>query len=74
MRPHTHAVLHAHGYTGGLTSPLRSFARSVDRYYALLAAADETRRGALDGRGNLSQAALVDWIRYVLDTCLDQVT
>ncbi len=74
MRLHTHAVLHAHGYTGGLWSPLRGFARSVDRYCALLAAADETRRGALDGRGNLSQAALVDWIHYVLDTCLDQVT
>jgi len=31
-------------------SPLRGFARSVDRYYALLAAADEPRRGDLDGR------------------------
>src|SRR5262249_47759453 len=38
-----------------------------------LAAADEPRRGDLDGRGNLSEAALVDWIDYVLDTCLDQV-
>ena len=74
MRLHTHALLSALGYTGGLWSPLRGFARSADRYYALLAAADEPRRGALDGRGNLSQAALVDWIHYVLDLCLDQVT
>ena len=73
MRLHTHCVLHALGYTGGVWSPLRGFARTADRYYALLAAADEPRRGDLDGRGNLSEAALVDWIDYVLDVCLDQV-
>ena len=74
MRLHSHALLGALVCTGGLWSPLRGFARSVDRYYALQAAADEPRRGALDGRGNLSQAALVDWIEYVLDLCLDQVS
>ena len=73
MRLHTHAMLAALGYTGGLWSPLRGFARSTDRYYALLAAADEPRRGDLDGRGNLSQQALVDWIGYVLAVCQDQV-
>lgn len=73
MRLHTHTLLSALGYTGGLWSPLRGFARTVDRYQALLAAADEPRRGDLDGRGNLSEAALVEWIDYVLDTCLDQV-
>jgi Fic family protein len=73
VRLHTHLLLTALGYTGGLWSPLRGFARSVDRYYALLAAADEPRRGDLDGRGNLSEAALVAWIDYVLDVCLDQV-
>ena len=74
MRLHTHTLLHALGYTGGLWSPLRGFARTVDRYYACLAAADEPRRGDLDGRGNLSEAALVAWIDYVLDVCLDQVS
>lgn len=73
MRLHTHTWLSALGYTGGVWSPLRGFARTVERYYALLAAADEPRRGDLDGRGNLSEAALVDWIDYVLDVCLDQV-
>ena len=73
MRLHTHLLLSALGYTGGLWSPLRGFARSHDRYFALLAAADEPRRGDLDGRGNLSEAALIAWIDYVLDTCLDQV-
>lgn len=73
MRLHTHTLLSALGYTGGLWSPLRGFARSTERYYALLADADVPRRGDLDGRGNLSEQALVAWIDYVLDTCLDQV-
>jgi len=73
MRLHTHLLLHALGYTAGVWSPLRGFARSVDRYYALLDAADGPRKGDLDGRGNLSEGALVDWIQYVLDMCIDQV-
>lgn len=73
MRLHTHTLLAALGYTGGLWSPLRGFARSTERYYALLADADVPRRGDLDGRGNLSEQALVAWIDYVLDVCLDQV-
>jgi len=73
MRLHTHAVLGALGYTNGLWSPLRGFARSTERYYALLAEADLPRRGDLDGRGNLSEQALVAWIDYVLDVCIDQV-
>jgi Fic family protein len=73
MRLHTHLLLGALGYTGGLWSPLRGFARDTERYYALLADADVPRRGDLDGRGNLSEQALQAWIGYVLDTCLDQV-
>jgi len=73
MRLHTHALLSALGYTNGLWSPLRGFARATDRYYVLLAEADQPRRGDLDGRGNLSEHSLVAWIDYVLDVCLDQV-
>lgn len=36
---------------------------------ALLADADSLRRGDLDGRGNLSEQALIAWATYVLDTC-----
>jgi Fic family protein len=72
-RLHTHLVLYALGLTGGLWSPLRAFARAEERYKAYLQAADEHRRGDLDGRGNLSQAALMEWICFVLDTCIDQV-
>lgn len=74
MRLHTHTLLNALGYTGGLWSPLRGFARSTERYYALLADADSLRRGGLDGRGNLSEQALMAWIDYVLDVGLDQVS
>ena len=72
-RLHTHLLLHAMGLTAGLWSPLRGFARSEERYKALLQAAGEPRRGDLDGRGNLSQAALMEWISYTLDMCIDQI-
>jgi Fic family protein len=72
-RLHTHLLLHGWALTGGLWSPLRGFARTEARYKALLQAADEHRRGDLDGRGNLTQAGLVDWIDYTLDICIDQV-
>jgi Fic family protein len=71
-RLHTHLVLHGMGLTKGLWSPLRGFARTEQDYRALLQAGDEHRRGALDGRGNLSERALVDWIGYCLDTWIDQ--
>lgn len=72
-RLHTHLVLGQLGLTNGLWSPLRGFARSQETYYARLAAADEPRAGDLDGRGNLSEQALVHWMAYVLAQCLDQV-
>lgn len=71
MRLHTHALLAALGYSNGLWSPLRGFARSTERYCALLAAADLPRRDDLDGRGNLGEQALAAWIDYMLDVCLD---
>ena len=70
-RLHTHVLLHSWGLTNGLWSPLRGFARTESRYKSLLQAADEHRRGDLDGRGNLTQAGLVEWIRYTLEVCID---
>jgi Fic family protein len=72
-RLHTHLALGHMGLTNGLWSPLRAFARSTDRYYTLLDAADQPRAGDLDGRGNLSEKALCDWLGYVVTQCLDQV-
>ncbi|MES2282387.1 MAG: Fic family protein [Pseudomonadota bacterium] len=73
-RLHTHLVLGKLGLTNGLWSPLRGFARTQDAYYARLSGADEARAGALDGRGNLSEQGLIDWLTYVLGICEDQVT
>jgi Fic family protein len=36
-------------------------------------AADEPRKGDLDGRGALSQSALIDFCNFFLECCLDQV-
>lgn len=57
----------------GLWSPSRGLARDTDGYYARLINADASRRGALDGRGNLTTAGLIEWVDYFLDICADQV-
>lgn len=72
-RLHSHLLLHAAGLTHGLWSPLRGFARTEQQYRDFLQAADEHRRGDLDGRGNLTQAGLIAWIEYTVKTCIDQV-
>ena len=72
-RLHTHLVLGHLGLTNGLWSLLRGFARTHEAYYARLAAADEPRAGELDGRGNLSERGLEQWMAYVLEQCLDPV-
>ncbi|MRW86365.1 Fic family protein [Pseudoduganella sp. FT26W] len=58
----------------GLWSPSRGLARSTDAYYAALHNADSPRRGDLDGRGNLSALGLLEWVKYFLGVCEDQVT
>ncbi len=72
-RLHTHLALGHMGLTNGMWSILRGFARSHEAYYAHLAAADSPRAGDLDGRGQLSERALEEWIAYVLTQSLDQV-
>ncbi|MGH8353725.1 MAG: Fic family protein, partial [Pseudomonas sp.] len=61
----------------GLASPLWSLSRGLARqqalYYARLANADQPRRGDLDGRGQLTQAGLFEFIQFMLETCLDQM-
>lgn len=57
----------------GLWSPNRGLARATVQYYARLHNADAPRRGDYDGRGNLSTAALLEWVDFFLEICLDQV-
>ncbi len=68
----THAALYK-DFTGGLWSVSRGLARTAKDYYAHLEAADEPRRGDLDGRGNLSEEGLWNFCHYFLKVCLDQV-
>jgi len=56
-----------------LWSVARGLARRSDDYKGLLQAADGPRRGDLDGRGTLSQAALVNFCELFLTVCIDQV-
>lgn len=69
----SHAMLKRLGVGSSLWSASRGLARNVGRYKALLMAADEPRHGDLDGRGNLSQAALVEFCQFFLAVCVDQV-
>lgn len=70
-------ITHTHLNQIGLASPLwslpRGLARRQSEYYGRLANADAPRRGDLDGRGQLSQSALLEFIEFMLDVCLDQV-
>lgn len=69
----SHAIMRDTVNTGSIWSVSRGLARSVDKYKEGLSNCDSTRRNDLDGRGNLSEEALVEFTRYFLETCLDQV-
>lgn len=70
----SHAMLRATLKTGAVWSIARGLARSVEAYKGHLAACDQTRRNDLDGRGHLSEEALVAFTEFFLKTCIDQVT
>jgi Fic family protein len=59
--------------TGAVWSVARGLARNERTYKNHLANCDQTRRNDLDGRGTLSQEALVDFTRFLITTCIDQV-
>lgn len=67
------AMLRECGVNGArLWSLSRGFAKSADEYKARLAAADEPRRGDLDGRGNLTEQGLAAFCTYALQTAIGQ--
>lgn len=53
---------------------MRGLARNHARYNEVLAGADLPREGDQDGRGNLSEKHFIQFIDFMLDTCLDQVS
>jgi Fic family protein len=72
-RLHTHTGLSALGLTQGLWSPMRGLAREHAAYYQHLATADQRRKGDYDGRGVLTESGLVEFIRFGMNICLDQI-
>jgi Fic family protein len=61
----------------GLWSVSRGLARGLESrgdYLRMMDHADLPRQGDLDGRGNLSEAALREFILWFLRVCLDQIT
>lgn len=70
----SHAMLRDALDAGAVWSIARGLARQESAYKAHLSACDQPRRGDLDGRGSRSEAALADFTRFFLQTCLDQVT
>lgn len=69
----SHASLLERLDTGGIWSVSRGLARNVASYKGHLAACDLQRRNDLDGRGSLSEETLVEFTRFFLEVCLDQV-
>jgi Fic family protein len=70
----TDCYMRCSGFGGyGLWSITRGFGRDTKAYYKALAQADKPRQGELDGRGILSDAGLVYFTKYYIDTALDQV-
>lgn len=69
----SHALLLDIGIGSALWSVSRGLARNSGEYKRLLMAADEPRRNDLDGRGALSHDALVEFCRFFLEICLDQI-
>ncbi len=73
----SHAMAHASGIGAhGLWSISRGLARGLgDRtqYKRMMDFADSPRENDLDGRGNLSLRALIDFTTWFLEVCLDQL-
>lgn len=69
----SHAMLLEQLDTGGVWSISRGLARRQAEYKSHLAACDMPRRNDLDGRGHLSEEALVGFTKFFLEICIDQV-
>jgi Fic family protein len=73
----SHAMAHVAGIGAhGLWSISRGLARGLGSradYKAMMDHADMPRQGDLDGRGNLSQRALEEFVHWFLQVCADQL-
>jgi Fic family protein len=78
IRLMSHAMAHSAGIGAhGLWSISRGLARGLEsrgEYKRMMDHANMPRQGDLDGRGNLSQRALIVFILWFLRVCIDQIT
>ncbi len=74
----SYAMAHKAGIgSHGLWSISRGLARGMEsraEYKRYMQHADSPRQGDRDGRGNLSQKALIEFTEWFLKVCLDQIT
>lgn len=74
----SHAMAHSAGIGAhGLWSVSRGLARGLEsrtEYKTMMDLADTPRQGDRDGRGNLSEQALTEFVLWFVRICLDQVT
>ncbi|MBM9486397.1 Fic family protein [Pseudomonas sp. R11F] len=73
VRMITHLQLMRLGLASPLWSLSRGLARKQEEYYGRLRAADQPRRGDLDGRGQLTQGGLFEFVEFMLQVCIDQM-
>ena len=73
VRMMTHMHLHRLGLSSPFWSLSRGLARHQNEYYGRLRAADQPRLGDLDGPGQLSQKALIQFVEFMLQVCIDQI-
>jgi Fic family protein len=71
IRLQTHAALWP--LSGGVWSISRGLALTKDEYFARLDNADHPRQGNYDGRGNLTNKGLLQWVEFFLDVCAGQI-
>jgi Fic family protein len=69
----THAMFRRGGIGSSLWAVSRGLARNAAEYKALLMAADRPRENDYDGRGSLSERALVEFCAFFLRISIDQV-
>jgi len=69
----SHLQLSRLGLNAHLWSLSRGLARRRDEYWARLRNADQPRRGDLDGRGQLTQAGLVEFMAFFLEVCQEEI-
>ena len=69
----SHAYLREIDVGSSLWSVSRGLARHHEEYKRRLARADMVRQGDWDGRGNLSHDSLIEFCRFFLLLCIDQM-